>query len=204
MRPFILSDNGLDEQVRASMSASVPKVKSVHEQWMELPENVVGEIIMGELHVSPRPAPKHARASTKIAGSLDGPFDSGVGGPGGWVILFEPEIHLESTIVVPDIAGWKRERMPQIPDEAYFSTIPDWVCEVLSPSTAALDRARKMPFYAQSGVKHFWLVDPIAKSLEVYENHHGRWVVVHTYMEDEKARAVPFDAIELDLSTLWI
>lgn len=204
MRPFVLLDNGLDEQVRANMSASGPKVKSVHEQWMELPENVVGEIIMGELHVSPRPAPKHARASTKIAGSLDGPFDSGVGGPGGWVILFEPEIHLESTIVVPDIAGWRRERMPQIPDEAYFSTIPDWVCEVLSPSTAAIDRARKMPFYAQSGVKHFWLVDPIAKSLEVYENDHGRWVVVHTYMDNEKARAVPFDAIELDLSTLWI
>ncbi len=185
------------------MNSSAPKIKSAYEQWLELPENVVGEILMGELYVSPRPAPKHARASSILGGSLTGPFDQGNGGPGGWWILDEPEIHLESTIIVPDIAGWKRERMPQIPDEAFFSVVPDWVCEVASPSTAGLDRARKMPFYAQSGVKHFWLVDPIAKSLEVYENDHGRWVVVHTYVDDEKVWAVPFDAIEIDLSTLW-
>ncbi len=110
-----------------------------------------------------------------------------------------------SLTIGAQVAGVDEPLLPsQIPDEAFFSTIPDWVCEVLSPSTAALDRARKMPFYAQSGVKHFWLVDPIAKSLEVYENDHGRWVVVHTYMENEKARAAPFDAIEIDLSTLWI
>lgn len=185
------------------MSSSAPKVKTVHEKWLELPDNVVGEIIMGELHVSPRPAPKHARASTKLAGVLDGPFDTGVGGPGGWLILFEPEIHLDANIFVPDIGGWKRDRMPTIPDEAFFSVVPDWICEVLSPGTAVIDRVRKMPLYAQQGVKYVWMIDPIAKSLEVYENEHGRWVVVHTYMNDDKVRAVPFDAIEIDLSILW-
>lgn len=186
-----------------AMNSTAPKQKTAYEKWFALPENVVGEIIMGDLHVSPRPAPKHARASTKLSSQLDGPFDSGKGGPGGWVILFEPEIHLENNIMVPDIAGWKRDRMPKIPDEAFFTLMPDWICEVLSPGTAALDRAKKMPLYAQLGVKYFWLVDPISKTLEVYEGDHARWVLVHTYMNDDKVRAVPFDAIEIDLSALW-
>ncbi len=185
------------------MSSAIKKEKTVLEKWMELPDTVIGELIAGELHVSPRPAPKHARASTKIAGSLDGPFDSGKNGPGGWIILFEPEVHLETSILVPDIAGWRRERMPQIPDEAFFSTVPDWACEVLSPSTAGIDRAKKMPLYVHLGVKWFWLVDPVEKTLEVYENSQSRWVLHHTYVNDEKVRAVPFDAIELELSSLW-
>ncbi len=185
------------------MSSSGVKEKTAYEKWLELPENVVGEIIMGDLHVSPRPAPKHARASSILGGTLTGPFDQGNGGPGGWWILDEPEIHLENNIMVPDIAGWRRERMPQIPDEAFFSLIPDWACEVLSPGTAILDRARKMPLYAQLGLKHFWLVDPLARTLEVYENDHARWALVHTYVNDDKVRAVPFDAIEIDLSALW-
>lgn len=185
------------------MSSSAIKEKIAYEKWLELPENVIGEIIMGDLHVSPRPAPKHARASSILGGNLTGPFDQGKGGPGGWWILDEPEIHLENNIIVPDIAGWRRERMPQIPDEAFFSVVPDWICEVLSPSTAALDRAKKMPFYAQQGVKYFWLVDPIAKTLEVYENDHARWILVHTYANDDKLRAVPFDAIEIELAALW-
>ena len=185
------------------MSSSAPKEKTVYEKWLELPEHVVGEIIKGELHVSPRPAPKHARASTKLSGQLDGPFDAGSNGPGGWIILFEPEIHLESNIMVPDIAGWRRERMPQIPDEAFFSIVPDWACEVLSPSTAVLDRTKKMPLYASQGVKHFWLVDPIIRTLEVYENDHMNWKLLYTYANDDKVRAAPFDAIEIELSALW-
>ncbi|MGZ3770108.1 MAG: Uma2 family endonuclease [Bdellovibrio sp.] len=186
------------------MNSSAPRVKTVQEKWLELPDNVVGEIIMGELQVSPRPAPKHAVASSSLGSELMGPFHKGNGGPGGWWILDEPEIHLESNIIVPDIAGWRRDRLPTIPDEAFFSIIPDWACEVLSPSTAAFDRVKKMPLYAQQGLKHFWLVDPNAKTLEVYENDHGRWVLIKTYMNDDKVRAIPFDAIEIDLSVLWI
>jgi Uma2 family endonuclease len=186
------------------MNSTAPKVKSPQEMWLELPDNVVGEIIMGELHVSPRPAPKHATASSALGIEIGGPFQFGKsGGPGGWWILDEPEIHIEDSITVPDIAGWKRERMPQIPNEAFFSIAPDWICEVLSPGTAAFDRAKKMPLYAEQGVKHLWLVDPIEKSLEVFENDNARWVLIHTYINDDKVRAVPFDAIEIELSSLW-
>lgn len=185
------------------MSSTAPKQKTAYEKWLELPENVVGEIIAGDLHVSPRPAPKHSVASSSLGSELMGPFHKGRSGPGGWWILDEPEIHLENNIIVPDIGGWRRERMPQIPDEAFFSVTPDWVCEVLSPSTAVLDRARKMPLYAHLGVKHFWLVDPLNKTLEVYENDHAKWTLVHTYVDDDKVRAVPFDAIEIELSVLW-
>ncbi len=155
------------------MNSTASKKKTAYEKWLELPENVIGEIIMGDLHVSPRPASKHTRAASKLGGALDGPFDSGTGGPGGWWILDEPEIHLENNIIVPDIAGWRRERMPTFPDVPFFTLSPDWICEVLSPSTAAFDRVKKMPLYAQVGVKHFWLVDPILKTLEVYENDHA-------------------------------
>ncbi|MFZ4403859.1 MAG: Uma2 family endonuclease [Pseudobdellovibrionaceae bacterium] len=185
------------------MNSSAPKEKTAYEKWMELPNNVVGEIIMGDLHVSPRPTPKHGNAASSLLGEIMGPFHKGKGGPGGWLIMIEPEIHLESNITVPDIAGWRRERMPQVPEEAFFSLAPDWICEVLSPSTAGLDRAKKMPLYAHQGVKHFWLVDPITKTLEVYKNDHALWTLVHTYMNNEKVCAVPFDAIEFDLSTLW-
>ena len=185
------------------MSSIAAKEKTAHEKWLELPDNVIGEIIGGNLHVSPRPAPKHARASTKLSGQLDGPFDSGKGGPGGWVIVFEPEIHLDVNIIVPDIAGWTREHLPEIPDAAFFSIVPDWICEVLSPGTVVLDRSKKMPIYARQGVRHFWLVDPIAKTLEVYENDHLNWKLLRTYANDDKVRAAPFDAIEIDLAVLW-
>ncbi|MGZ3775899.1 MAG: Uma2 family endonuclease [Pseudobdellovibrionaceae bacterium] len=185
------------------MNSSAPTEKTVHEKWLELPDNIVGEIIMGELYVSPRPAPKHSRAASSIGGELFSPFDRGNNGPGGWIILFEPEIHIDSNIFVPNVAGWRRENLVQIPDEAFFSVTPDWTCEVLSPSTAVLDRVKKMPLYAQIGIKHFWLADPVGKTLEVYEKDHGRWVLVRTYANDDKVRAVPFDAIEIDLSILW-
>ena len=185
------------------MSSSATKEKTVYEKWLELPENVIGEIIMGNLHVSPRPAPRHGNAASSLLDEVMGPFHKGKGGPGGWLIMIEPEVHLENNILVPDLAGWRRERMPHIPDEAFFSVVPDWICEVLSPSTAVLDKAKKMPLYAQQGVKHFWMVDPISKTLEIYENDHARWVLVHTYANDDKVRSVPFDAIEIELSMLW-
>jgi Uma2 family endonuclease len=134
---------------------------------------------------------------------LHGPFDRGRGGPGGWRILFEPELHLGRDVLVPDVAAWRRERLPQIPDEAFISLPPDWVCEELSPSTVALDRVRKLATYAREGVAHAWLVDPIARTLEVLKLDAPRWSIIATHEGRDVIRAEPFDATELDLTLLW-
>lgn len=133
-----------------------------------LPEHLVGEIIFGVLHTHPRPAPRHSRATSRLGIEIGGPFDRGRGGPGGWIILDEPELHLGPHVIVPDIAGWRRERMPRLPETAWFETPPDWVCEVLSPSTARIDRTDKLAVYAAFNVSHAWYVDPVAKTLEVF------------------------------------
>ncbi|WNG20783.1 Uma2 family endonuclease [Cystobacter fuscus] len=169
----------------------------------ELPPNVMGEIIGGELFVCPRPASPHARAASLLGGELVGPFDRGRGGPGGWVLLDAPELHLGQDVVVPDLTGWRRKRMPEMPHVAAFTLVPDWVCEVLSPSTAALDRARKMTVYAREGVGHLWLVDPVLQTLEVYRRELGGWFVLGTHVGEARVRAEPFEALELELSALW-
>ena len=169
-----------------------------------LPPHLVGELIAGELVVSPRPALRHARAASRLGAKLGGPFDLGEGGgPGGWQILDEPELHLGPHVLVPDIAGWRRERLPALPDEAYFSLAPDWLCEVLSPSTASLDRAKKLRIYAQHRVSHAWLVDPGPRTLEVLRLEGGRWTILATHVGDEVVRAEPFAEIEVELSALW-
>jgi Uma2 family endonuclease len=122
-----------------------PKPRATYADVLAAPEHMIAEIIDGVLHTQPRPASPHARAAGKLGATLDGPFDSGENGPGGWILLFEPELHLHGEILVPDFAGWRRERMPQMPDAPAFELAPDWVCEVLSPGTAATDRAQKMP-----------------------------------------------------------
>lgn len=170
---------------------------------LEVPDNLVAEILDGELYATPRPAPRHADAGSGLGGALRGPFDRGRGGPGGWRILFEPELHLKADVLVPDLAGWRRARLPVLPDEAFFSLAPDWACEVLSPSTAALDRVKKLSIYAREGVPHVWLVDPIARTLEVLLLEGGRWTIVSTWSGMAILRAEPFEAIELDLSLLW-
>lgn len=168
-----------------------------------LPPNMVGEIVDGVLHANPRPALPHAAATTALGEELGPPFKRGRGGPGGWVILDEPEIHFGEDVVVPDLAGWRRERMPEIPAAAFVTLAPDWLSEALSPSTAGFDRGKKLPVYAREGVRHVWLVDPIAKTLEVLRLEQGRYVILATHHDDAKVRAEPFDAIELDLAVLW-
>jgi len=168
---------------------------------------MVGEIIDGELYASPRPASPHALAASGIGSDLFGRFNrptNGPDAPGGWWILDEPELHLGSEVMVPDLAGWRRECMPRIPDVAYFELVPDWVCEVVSPRTGILDRRRKMPIYAREGVSHLWIVDPILKTLEVYRLESGRWVVASTHGGDDLVRAEPFDAVELDIVRWWL
>jgi Uma2 family endonuclease len=130
-------------------------------------------------------------------------FSKGNGGPGGWWILDEPELHLGDDILVPDLAGWRRERMPALPDTAWFELVPDWVCEILSPSTARLDRIQKMPLYATAGVVHLWLIDPDLRTLEAYENLQGRWTLIATHADQDSVRVAPFDAVALELGGLW-
>jgi Uma2 family endonuclease len=132
------------------------------------------------------------------------PFHRGRGGPGGWWIVDEPELHFGQNVLVPDLAGWRRERMPQMPDAPYFELAPDWVCEVLSPSTAKLDVVLKLPRYARAGVKHAWIVDPMNRLLEVFRQEHEQWVLVSTFGGDDKVRAEPFEAVELELAELWL
>jgi len=176
---------------------------ATYEDMAALPDNLVAEIVGGELHASPRPASRHVRAGSVLGRRIGGPFDDGVGGPGGWWILDEPELHVDADVLVPDLAGWRRSRMPRYPDAAYFTIAPDWVCEILSPSTAVLDRIRKMDIYAREQVSHAWLIDPVACTLEVLRIENGRWTILATHVGDEVVRAEPFGEIELDLGALW-
>ena len=165
----------------------------------DLPENLVGEIINGELHTHPRPAPKHARADSVLGGNTGNSYDWGESGPGGWWILDEPELHLGNNILVPDLAGWRRERMPTLPETAWFELAPDWICEILSPSTARVDRVLKMPIYARQGVQHLWLVDPDLQTLEVYTLDNSRdqphWLLLNSLEGDAPVKQPPFDRL---------
>lgn len=176
---------------------------AAYEDLLALPPQQVGEIVAGRLVTHPRPAPRHALAYSSLGDELLGPFQKGRGGPGGWWILDEPEIHIGSDIVVPDLAGWRRERLPQLPDTAWFGIAPDWLAEILSPATARFDRAEKLPLYARWGVGHVWLIDPDLRTLEAYENQSGRWVLLATLKDDDAVRLPPFDAVAFALSALW-
>jgi Uma2 family endonuclease len=177
--------------------------RATYEDLLAVPEHLVAEIVNGVLITHPRPAAFHTRAASRLGAELDGPFDRGRGGPGGWILLDEPELHLHGDILVPDLAGWRRERMPEVPDANAFELAPDWVCEVLSPSTAALDRAEKMPIYAREHVSHVWLLDPIARTLEAFPLEADRWIVLGTWRDQARVRVEPFDAFELELGALW-
>ncbi len=169
-----------------------------------LPDDVIGEIVAGELFASPRPGARHVRTASVLQTIVGGPFDLGNGGgPGGWWIVSEPELHLVADVLVPDVAGWRRSRMPVFPRTNAFELAPDWVCEVLSPSTAGLDRTRKLDVYGREGVGHVWLVDPLARTLEVLRREGSRWMLAANFSDRDKARIEPFDAVELDLTLWW-
>ena len=187
---------------------TVPRVPpfdrpATYEDLVKLPDHLVAEIVDGELHASPRPAPRHAVAYAGATGLLHSAFDSGRTGPGGWWILAEPELHLGPDVLVPDLAGWRRTRMPRVPETAYFPLAPDWICEILSPSTASLDRTQKLAIYAREGVGHAWLIDPIARTLEILRLEAGNWTAVVTHAGEAAVRAEPFDAIEFSLAEFW-
>jgi Uma2 family endonuclease len=183
--------------------ADVAKKLATYDDVLSAPPHMVAEIVDGELVLSPRPALRHGATASTLGEELGPPFKRGRGGPGGWIIVDEPELHLASDVLVPDLAGWRRERMTVLPDAPFLTLAPDWVCEVLSPGSARFDRKKKMPIYAGAGVSNAWLVDPIERTLEVFRLADGLWSLLATFSDDERVRAEPFDAIELDLALLW-
>ncbi|QRK13439.1 Uma2 family endonuclease [Archangium violaceum] len=182
---------------------------SVEAAFQSAPEEMVAEILDGELYLGPRPARPHANVASNLGGLLTAPFKFGRGGPGGWVLIDEPELHLgpRPDKLVPDLAGWRRERLPRAVggDEApaHYDLAPDWACELLSQRTRSRDKGQKMRIYAREGVRHLWHVDPLARTLEIFRLTEGEWHLVHSFTGEEPVRAEPFEAIELELALVW-
>ena len=187
------------------MSTQLKTTPDLYAELCDLPPHVTGEIIGGKLYTQPRPAGPHAMSGSALGMDIGAAFQRGKGGPGGWWIIDEPEIHFvrDTVVAVPDLAGWRRERMPSLPDDHRFEVVPDWVCEILSPSTGKKDRAKKLPLYAHYGVAHAWLVDPLAQTLEALMLHEGHWLLAATLADGEPVSLPPFDAINFPLSDLW-
>ena len=202
-RNLAAASDGAIDWTRPSEGERRELKRATYEDVLSAPDNKVAEILDGELFLSPRPAPRHSVASSRLGGALV-PFDDGPDGPGGWWILDEPELHFGEHVVVPDLAGWRRARLPAIPDTAFFSLAPDWVCEVLSPSTERIDRGRKLRIYAEAGVAHAWFVNPVERTLEVLRLRDGAWTIVAVCSGSDMVRVEPFDAIELALGRLWV
>ena len=186
----------------------VPRVppfdrEATYDDLKKVPDIQVAEIVDGELHATPRPAFPHAKTGAALGMVIGPPYQFGRGGPGGWWILDEPELHFAKDVVVPDLAGWRRTRMPSVPTAPWITLAPDWVCEVLSPSTAAFDRRKKLGIYAREGVSHMWLIDPLERTLEVLRLENGRWTILGVHGGNETVSVEPFTETELRLGDLW-
>ncbi|MDX9720053.1 MAG: Uma2 family endonuclease [Myxococcota bacterium] len=176
---------------------------ATYQDVLDAPKHLVAELIGGELYTSPRPAMPHALTSSDLTIDLGAPFRRGRGGPGGWWIVAEPELHLGDEVLVPDVAAWRRERMPERPSGAFVSLVPDWVCEIASPSTRSFDRLRKMPVYLRHGLGFLWLVEPLERFLDAFVREGERWVLLGTWSAETEARIPPFDAVPLDVTGWW-
>jgi Uma2 family endonuclease len=183
--------------------ATIIRQPATYQDVLDAPETMVAELIDGVLHLQPRPALPHAHASTSLIAEVGGPFGRGRGGPGGWIILFEPELHFGGDVLVPDLAGWRRERMAVVPNRPWSDLAPDWVCEVLSPSTRRIDVGAKREIYRSVGVRSLWFVDPLAGTLEAFEARDDAWMLLGTFTGDGEQRIPPFDAVPIDLGGLW-
>ncbi|MBS2021679.1 MAG: Uma2 family endonuclease [Deltaproteobacteria bacterium] len=186
------------------MSGAAAK-KATYADLLAAPEGKVAELLDGELIVSPRPAGRHSVAASALLGQLWPSFSLAKAGPSGWVILMEPEVHFgeKRRVLVPDLAGWRSSRLSDVGDLTYFTMVPNWICEILSPSTQRFDRVQKLAIYSDAGVDHVWLVDPKARTLEVLERRDKLWTIAATHADQEKVRGVPFETLEIDLSALW-
>lgn len=185
------------------MTADPALRRATYADLEAVPSHLVAEIVDGVLETHPRPSPRHGAAAGRLGTKLGGPFDIGENGPGGWIFIPEPELHLGPHVVVPDIAGWRRERLPTEPSTAFIEIAPDWVCEIVSPSTERLDRGPKRRIYAKAGVGHLWLLDPRARVLEAFANAAGQWLLLATFGPGEEVRVAPFDAVGFPLDALF-
>ena len=176
---------------------------ATYDDLVAAPEDRIAEMLGGDLYLSPRPALRHSRVISVLGADIHDAFDHGRSGPGGWWILDEPELHLGGDVLVPDLAGWRRERMPSIPDAPAMELAPDWVCEVLSPSTERFDRSQKMPRYALAGVFHIWIVDLPKRRIEVHAREGIDWRLLECYSGSVTIAAAPFDAVPIELGALW-
>ena len=168
-----------------------------------VPDDLVAEIVDGTLETHPRPRPRHAMAASDLGSVLGPPFRHGRGGPGGWIFMIEPELHLGMHVVVPDLAGWRRERLTREPGTAFVETAPDWVCEILSPATVRLDRGPKRRIYAEAGVGHLWLLDPAVGVLEAFALAGAQWLLLGTVARGETVALPPFEAVPFPLDDLF-
>jgi Uma2 family endonuclease len=189
----------------AAMNEPAPTIRrpASYQDVLEAPPHMVAELIRGALHLHPRPALRHARASSALGSAIHGAYDWGRGGPGGWWILDEPELHFGEDVLVPDLAGWRRERLPTIPDAPWLDLAPDWVCEVVSPRTRQLDLTAKRDLCGAARVPQLWLVDPAARTLEAFALREGAWVLLAAVKDDDEVRLAPFEAVGFPLSLLW-
>lgn len=185
------------------MTAKMTPRRASYEDLLAVPDRQVAELLAGALYTSPRPSPRHALASSRLLGEVEGRFGRGNGEPGGWWIVFEPEVHLGDDVLVPDLAGWRRERMPRYPDAAFFELAPDWVCEIVSPRTRRADRVIKMPIYARESIGHVWLIDPDTRTLEVFTLQERDWLLAGQFTDDDEVGAPPFEGHFWRLDLLW-
>lgn len=173
-------------------------------QLEKLPESLTGEILNGQLYTHPRPGGRHILVSANLGAELHGPFQKSKGGPGGWWILQEPEVHfsVDKIVVVPDLAGWRKERLPQIPESHKFTIVPDWICEISSPSTESVDKEIKMPLYAEYGVNYLWIIHPLQKTLHAYKRAEAVWQLQGSFSHNDVVNLEPFESIRINVADL--
>lgn len=184
-----------------------PMHEATYADLEALPENLVGQLIEGVLIAMPRPSIGHATVTSNLGNDLGSPFGRGRGGPGGWWFLDAPELHFGKNVLVPDLAAWRKERMPTLPPATtpFLTLAPDWVCEVLSPKTASYDRIQKRRIYAREQVGFLWYVEPVERVLTAYRHDGTEFREIGNWGgdEDDRVRVPPFDAIELELKSIW-
>lgn len=180
--------------------------RATYADLCRVPDAKVAELIDGVLFVSPRPATAHAHTASELGADLIPAFHGLAprSGPGGWWILPEPELHFGDDVLVPDLAGWRHARVPVLRNVAAMTVVPDWLCEIVSPSSIRHDRIRKLRRYATAGVAAVWLIDPLARTLEAFRLEHGRWGLTASHADVEVVRVEPFEAVEIALSRWWL